>query len=74
MDWRVLASLAVLGIALVLGLAVCLVTSVGVFARRLAREPEDKRRGFEVLTTTTTTTNSAGVKSAVQREKDDHHG
>ena len=71
MDWKVTAALAVLGIALVIGLAVCLVTSVGVFARRLAKEPEDKRRGFEVKQTTTT---ADDTQSPAQREKDDHHG
>ena len=73
MDWKVTMALGVLGVALVIGFAICLVTSVGIYARRLAEDPDERRRGFEVTTTTTTTT-TADVQSAVQRERDDHHG
>jgi hypothetical protein len=72
MDWKVTMALGVLGVALVIGFAICLVTSVGIYARRLAQSPDERRRGFEVTTTTTKTT--ADVQSVVQREKDDHHG
>ena len=69
MDWKVTAALGVLGVALLVGLAVCIVTSVGIFARRLAHGPDEgRRRGFEVKSTT------AGTEPGVQREKDDHHG
>jgi hypothetical protein len=68
MDWKVTAALGVLGVALLVGLAVCIVTSVGIFARRLAQDPDEQRRGFEVKSTT------AGTEPGVQREKDDHHG
>ena len=71
MDWKVTMALGLLGVALVIGFAICLVTSVGIYARRLAQNPDERRRGFEITTTTKTT---ADVKPAVQREKDDHHG
>ena len=72
MDWKVTAALAVLGLALVVGLVICIVTSVNSYAKKIADEAErpcDKRRGFEVKTTT-----SPGGEPGVQREKDDHHG
>jgi hypothetical protein len=69
MEWKVLAALAFLGLALLGGLVICIVTSVNSYAKRIAEEPKDKRRGFEVKQTITT-----GEAPAVQREKDDHHG
>ena len=68
MDWKVIAALAVLGVALLAGLAIAIVSSVNSYAKRFAEGKEDTRRGFEVKSTTT------GTESAVQREKDDHHG
>ena len=68
MDWKVVAALAFLGLALLGGLVICIVTSVNSYAKRIAEAPKDKRRGFEVKTITT------GETPAVQREKDDHHG
>ncbi len=70
MDWKVTMALGVLGVALVIGFAICLVTSVGIYARRLAQNPDERRRGFEITTTTTT----PDLQSGVQRERDDHHG
>lgn len=52
MEWKVIAALAMLGLALVAGLVICIVTSVNAYAKRFAEKPEDKRRGFEVKVTT----------------------
>jgi hypothetical protein len=68
MDWKVIAALSVLGVALLAGLAIAIVSSVNSYAKRFAEGKEDTRRGFEVKSTTT------GTEPAVQREKDDHHG
>jgi hypothetical protein len=73
MDWKALAALGVLVIALAVWLAISIVTSVNRYARRFTEEPEDKRRGFEVKLTEEEIT-PAGTTPAVQREKDDHHG
>jgi hypothetical protein len=69
MEWKVIAALGMLGLAIVAGLVIAVVTSVNKYARQFSEEPEDKRRGFEVKQTDT-----ADTQSAVQREKDDHHG
>ena len=70
MDWKTLAALGVMVLALAAWLAISIVTSVNRYARRFTEEPEDKRRGFEVKLTENTT----GKTPDVQREKDDHHG
>ena len=70
MDWKTLAALAVMVLALAVWLAISIVTSVNRYARRFTEEPQDKRRGFEVKLTE----NTIGKSPAVQREKDDHHG
>ena len=70
MDWKTLAALGVMVLALAVWLAISIVTSVNRYARRFTEEPEDKRRGFEVKLTE----NTIGDSPAVQREKDDHHG
>ena len=70
MEWKVIAALGLLGVAIVAGLVIVVVTSVSKYAKQLTEEPKDTRRGFEVKQTTTT----ADTRSAVQREKDDHHG
>ena len=69
MEWTVIAALGMLGLAIVAGLVIAVVTSVNKYARRFSEEPKDVRRGFEVKQTTT-----AGDSPDVQREKDDHHG
>ena len=69
MDWKVLMALSVLGLALIAGLVICIVTSVNSYAKRIAREPEDKRRGFEVKLKT-----AGDEQSPALPEKDDHHG
>ena len=48
MSWMAIAALAFLGLALVVGFVIVVVTSVNVYARRAAEEPKDVRRGFEV--------------------------
>jgi hypothetical protein len=68
MDLKVLAALSVLALALVAGLVICIVTSVNSYAKKIAAEPKEKRRGFEVKTIT------PGETPGVQRKKDDHHG
>jgi hypothetical protein len=70
MDWKTLAALGVMVLALAVWLAISIVTSVNRYARRFTEEPQDKRRGFEVKLTE----NTIGKSPAVQREKDDHHG
>ena len=70
MDWKTLAALGVMALALVAWLAISIVTSVNRYARRFTEEPQDKRRGFEVKLTE----NTIGKSPDVQREKDDHHG
>ena len=70
MDWKTLAALGVMVLALAVWLAISIVTSVNRYARRFTEEPPDKRRGFEVKLTD----NTVGKSPAVQREKDDHHG
>ena len=50
MEWKVIAALGVLALALVAGLAISIVTSVNKYAKRFVREPEDRRRGFDVKT------------------------
>jgi len=70
MDWKTLAALAVMVLALAVWLAISIVTSVNRYARRFTEEPIDKRRGFEVKLTE----NTIGKSPDVQREKDDHHG
>jgi hypothetical protein len=62
------AALAFLGLALVAGLVIVVVTSVNLYAKRLADEPEDRRRGFEVKQP------AGGDRPPALREKDDHHG
>ncbi len=69
MDWKLTTALAVLGHALVGGLVICIVTSVNAYAKRIAEEPEDKRRGFEVKATT-----ADDKKPSALPERDDHHG
>ena len=69
MEWTVIAALGMLGLAIVAGLVIAVVTSVNKYARQFSEPQEDKRRGFEVKQTT-----AADTQSAVQREKDDHHG
>ena len=61
-------ALSVLGLALIAGLVICIVTSVNSYAKRIAEEPKDKRRGFEVKVKT------AGEDSPALPERDDHHG
>jgi len=68
MDWKVMAALGLLAVALLAGLAIAIVSSVNSYAKRFAEGGKDKRRGFEVKSTT------AGTQPVVQREKDDHHG
>ena len=68
MTWQIAISLAFLGLAIVGGLVLCIVTSVNAYARRLTDEPKDRRRGFEVKPT------AGGEPPPVLREKDDHHG
>jgi hypothetical protein len=70
MEWKVIAALGMLGVAIVAGLVIAVVASVSKYAKQLTEEPKDPRRGFEVKQTTTT----ADTQSAVQRERDDHHG
>lgn len=49
MTWQIAVSLMFLGLALVGGLLLCILTSVNAFARRLTDEPKVRqRRGFEV--------------------------
>jgi hypothetical protein len=69
MEWKVIAALGLLGVAIVAGLVIAVVTSVSKYAKQLTEPPKDPRRGFEVKQTTT-----ADTQSVVQREKDDHHG
>ncbi len=69
MEWTVIAALGMLGLAIVAGLVIAVVTSVNKYARQFSEEPKDERRGFEVKPT-----NTADAQSAVQRERDDHHG
>ena len=66
MDWKVLAALGFLGLALLAGLAICIVTSVNAYAKRLTLKPQDKRRGFEVKPIT--------GETPVLRERDNDHG
>jgi hypothetical protein len=68
MDWTVAAALSVLGLALIAGLVICIVSSVNVYAKRFAEKPKDNRRGFEVKTI------AAGQEPAALSKKDDHHG
>jgi hypothetical protein len=70
MDWKVLAALSVLGLALVAGLVICIATSVNSYAKRLSADPEKRRRGFEVKPIA----GDARQASPALREKDDHHG
>ena len=67
MSWMAIAALAFLGLALVVGFVIVVVTSVNVYARRATEERRDVRRGFEVK-------QPAGGESPALREKDDHHG
>ena len=71
MDWKVLAALGFLGVALIAGFVICIVTSVNAYAKRLAEKPADKRRGFEVKQTTS---GDGVTPTPVLPEKDDHHG
>ncbi len=48
MSWMALAALAMLGLALVAGLVIVILTSVNTYAKKLTDEPKDLRRGFEV--------------------------
>jgi hypothetical protein len=73
MDWKVTVALGLLVVALLVGLVICVVTSVNSYARRFAEGREDTRRGFEVKTTTTTTADGT-QPPAQSEEKDDHHG
>ena len=68
MDWKVVAALGLLGVALLAGLVIAIVSSVNSYAKRFAEGRKDERRGFEVKSIT------PGTEPAVQREKDDHHG
>ena len=68
MEWTVIAALGMLGLAIVAGLVIAVVTSVSKYAKQFSEEPKDTRRGFEVKQTTT-----AG-ETPVLSEKDDHHG
>ena len=70
MDWKTLAALGVMAVALAVWLAISIVTSVNRYARKFTEDPEEKRRGFEVKLTE----NTIGKTPDVQREKDDHHG
>jgi hypothetical protein len=65
MDWKVLAALGVMVVALAAWLAISIVTSVNRYARRFTEEPEDKRRGFEVKPLRTETDDGEG--------SDQHH-
>ena len=71
MEWTVIAALGMLGLAIVAGLVIAVVTSVNKYAKQLTDEPKDTRRGFEVKPTTA---NASGSVPGAQREKDDHHG
>jgi type III secretory pathway component EscT len=70
-DWKIMGALGLLAVAILIGFVICIVASVSLYAKKFAEQPEDKRRGFEVKPTTTDT---ADNRSAVQRERDDHHG
>ena len=48
MSWMAIAALAFLGLALVVGFVIVVVTSVNVYAKRATQEPDVVRRGFEV--------------------------
>ena len=72
MDWKTLAALGVMVVALAVWLAISIVTSVNRYARKFTEDPEEKRRGFEVKLTEDNL--PAGTTPDVQREKDDHHG
>ena len=48
MTWQIAVSLGFLGLAIVAGFVICIVTSVNAYARRLTEGPKDERRGFEV--------------------------
>ncbi len=48
MSWMALAALAMLGLALMAGLVIVILTSVNSYARKLTDEPKDLRRGFDV--------------------------
>ena len=67
MDWKVIAALGVLGLALIGGFVIVIVTSVNRYAKQLAEEKKDPRRGFEVKTT-------SSEQSPELSKKDDHHG
>jgi hypothetical protein len=72
MDWKVLAALGFLGLALIAGFVICIATSVNAYAKRLTLKPEDKRRGFEVEVKQTTAGDVTATPALT--EKDDHHG
>ena len=69
MEWKVIAALGMLGLAIVAGLVIAVVTSVNKYARQFSEEPKDTRRGFEVKTTADDT-----QSPALPEKKDDHHG
>ena len=71
MDWKVLAALGFLGLALIAGLVICIATSVNAYAKRLTLKPQDRRRGFEVEVKQTI---AGDVTTPALPEKDDHHG
>jgi len=68
MDWKVIAALATLGLAILGALVISIVTSVNRYAKGLTEEKPDPRRGFEVKTIST------DRPSDELLEKDDHHG
>jgi hypothetical protein len=70
MDWKVIAALGLLAVALIAGLLIAVVSSVNSYAKRFAEGRKDTRRGFEVKTT-----NAVDPMSPVLTDKkDDHHG
>ena len=68
MDWKVIAALAVLGLAIIGGLVISILTSVNRYAKQLTVEKTDPRRGFDVKT------NAGGESPVLPEKKDDHHG
>jgi len=78
MDWKVLAALSMLGLALIAGFVICIATSVNLYAKKLVEDPEkrnQRRRGFEVKPIAGAEASTAPPTPApALKEKDDHHG
>jgi hypothetical protein len=67
-DWKVIAALAVLGLAILGALVISILTSVNRYAKQLTDQKPDPRRGFEVKS------NAGGESPVLPEKKDDHHG